>query len=1189
MFRLFRTQFFLLLILACAVMPMMAQVDVASINGTITDSSGSVIPGVRVTATNIETGRVVPGLSNNAGIYNIPDLPLGHYTVRFERSGFETSKRTGIELQIHEALPIDVTLRVGSARQIVTVTADVSIVRTEESTVSTDLRAGAMTDLPLDVTGGRDVTTFAYSIVPTTTGGNYSGHIAGSQDSTKNVIVDGTDASAGLQGFVQEIGMESVQELQVQTSGIPAEAGGTGGGVLIAELKSGTNQFHGSAYGFLANTDFNANAWDSNYFLSRCAPGDRACRAAYGRAADKFKDWGVSAGGPLWRNHFFAFGDFERYTQQQLQYGQQQATVPTTAFLNGDFSALLGSPIVDGSGNSVINPCTGQQYVAGQIFDPSTQKVINGSTCFTPFDGNAIPGTRFSSIAKQVVQTYQKDYAPTNNNLQNNYPAFIGVPSTINEHLDVKVDFDITQKDRLTSSFNWWTLPIVNVGSPWQTGTTTGGPFNSGDFQRQENRSIRVQFTHIVSPNMLNFASLAYNENAASDQPDQQVDPTTYGFTQTQGVHNFPVINFNGSPEGITEPNIGMPYSDGYVFNATIFNDALSWTRGRHNFKFGGDFKAKQVNSRTSGGVETYNFSSTTNSPTDPNVQSKVGFAFANFLLGDVQTATNNVDFLLHGRRKLFDLYAQDDWKLRSNLTLNLGLRWDVNNAFHEKDGHWTNFDVNAVNPNWAPVKGAYIFGTNGGTTYETDNNLHQFGPHVGIAYAPTAKLTVRSAYGLFYVPLGVNQFTGVPFGAFGASVGFIGTNNILNPSQNQPAFNWDGGYPGQPTYASRTISQTDVSGGAVYVAPNTRTMGITQNWNLGLQYAFTQRAVFSINYLANKGNHLHDASLEPYNYPTLQTYLPLLNSGHINDMVTNAADAAAAGVPYPYPGFSGYAYQAINPFPQLASAGQQLKYVGPPLGVSAYRAFIAEIETRSFHGLTTDISYTLSRAEGNVSDGGAYQEGPGTAYTQNPYDRAMRAHDVLDYNMTHQGKGYIDYAAPFGQGGRWLNNSRALDYVVGGWTIGGALHYNSGTPFGAIASTNDYPGWRAVFANMNPAVGLQNHFKHLDLANLNDPSNQFFNPAIFSNPAFGQFGNQPTLYTALTNWAYYSEDASIIKAHNFGPDGRIHASLRAQFFDVLNRHHWGGPDTVINSPTFGQVLGVYGHRYGQVGARIEW
>jgi hypothetical protein len=239
--------------------------------------------------------------------------------------------------------------------------------------------------------------------------------------------------------------------------------------------------------------------------------------------------------------------------------------------------------------------------------------------------------------------------------------------------------------------------------------------------------------------------------------------------------------------------------------------------------------------------------------------------------------------------------------------------------------------------------------------------------------------------------------------------------------------------------------------------------------------------------------------------------------------------------------------------------------------------------------GLTADVSYTLSRAEGNVSDGGAYQEGPGTAYTQNPYDANARAHDVLDYNMTHVVKGYIDYDLPFGPGRRWISSSRALDYTLGGWTIGAGLHYNSGLPFSAIASTNDYPGWRAVFANRNSNVSLRNPFRTLDLNNPNDPSNTFFNPNAFSNPAFGQFGNQPALYTALTNWAYYSEDLSFIKHFNVGPGERIHASIRCQFFDVLNRHHWGGPDTVINSPTFGQVLSVTGFRTGQLEGRVEW
>jgi hypothetical protein len=1161
-----------------------AQVDRGSISGTVTDPSGGVLVGVQVTATNNATGVSSPGTTNETGTYRIPALPIGNYSVLFKTSGFHTINRTNVEIKIGQDVQLNEMMAAGEVSETVNVTSAIPLLETQRSTINLNLDSEALTNLPLDVSGGRDITSFTYKLAPTTTGSNYSGHIAGSQDMTKNVIVDGTDASAGLQGFVQVVGMEAVKQFEVQTSGITAEGARTGGGNLLIDLKSGTNQFHGSAYGFLANEILDANTWDNKYFLARCAPSDAACIYNRRRPRTRFTDYGFSAGGPLWRNHTFIFGDYESYSQNKLTYAQNGATVPTTAFLGGDFSALLGSPL------SVTNPCTGQPYIKGQIFDPSTRQVVGGVNCYSPFAGNVIPAGHISSIASKIVQVYRASYAPTNDNLLNNYPAFTGIPSLINRHVDLKVDHQISAGERLTSSYNWWVLPRVNGANLWQTNSSTGGPLAPGQTQRQINRAIRLQLTSTLSPMLLNFASIAYNENAAADQPNYPLDPASFGFQQTFSARNLPVINFGPTVNGYNEASIGDRFNDGYVYSALIFNDALTISRGKHTFKLGGDFIAKIINSRTTGGVQTYNFSNRTSSPLDPQVQPYVGFGFANFLLGDVQSASNNVDFLLHGRRKIFSLFAQDDWKLRNNLTLNLGLRYDFNKPFHETNGHWTNFDVNAQNPAWGNVKGAYVFAKSGSDTFETHQNYVQFGPHVGGAYQPTNKLVFRAAWGLFYVPLGINEFQGVPLAGSGGAVGYIATNNVLNPSQDGTAFNWDSGYPGTPVYPPQTSTLTNVSGGAAYVAPNQLTMGYTQNWNVGFQYSLSANAVFSLNYLANYGHKLHDASLVPSDYPTLSTYLPLLQSGHVNDRVTNSAQASAAGVPYPYAGFAGYAYQAINPFPQLASAGQLLRFVGPPGAVSAYRALVAEIETRTWHNLTADFNYTFSRAEGNVSDGGAYQDGPGPAYTQDPYNGAQRAHDVLDYNMTHVGKGYINYNLPFGQNQRFLSNGRLLNYIFGGFTVGAQFQYTSGTPFAAIGAANRYPGYTNLFANRNPSVSTNNPFKTLDLANLADSSNTFFNPAMFSNPAFGTLGNQPSHYTALTNWGYADEDLSVIKSAGFGPDAhRINASLRVQFFDVFNRHHWGNPNTSINSPYFGHVTGVSGFRYGQLGARIEF
>lgn len=254
--------------------------------------------------------------------------------------------------------------------------------------------------------------------------------------------------------------------------------------------------------------------------------------------------------------------------------------------------------------------------------------------------------------------------------------------------------------------------------------------------------------------------------------------------------------------------------------------------------KFGGDFIAKIINSHTLGGQQTYNFSNQTSGPLDPKVQPLVGFAFANFMLGNVQSASNSAEYLLHGRRKLFSLYAQDDWRIRPNLTLNLGLRYEFNAPFHEKNGRWTNFDTNANNPNWGGVPGAYVFANSGRTTFEKNQSYLQLGPHVGAVYQPTKRLVIRAAYGLFYVPLGINEFSGVPLAKVGGAVGYIASNNVLNPSQNGIGFNWDSGYPGQAVYPDRTSTLTNVSGGAVYVSPDQLKLGRTQNWNVGFQYS---------------------------------------------------------------------------------------------------------------------------------------------------------------------------------------------------------------------------------------------------------------------------------------------------------------------------------------------------------------
>src|SRR5216684_5068668 len=313
-----------------------AQVDKATISGTVTDESGGVVSDVQVTATHVETGTRSVGRSNEAGIYRVVGLPVGDYLLEFEKVGFKKVSRTGLTLSSAQVAEINVKMQVGTVAEVVQVSSETVLLETENTTVGTLMSANVLKDLPLDINSsgvGRDITNFIYTNIPTTNGGNWIGHIAGSQDKSKNVMVDGVEGTAGLQGFIQNIGMEAVQEMNVQISGMSAEAASTGGGTILLELKSGTNQLHGSAYGFLQNEALNANAWDRNFF-------------GLPRQRSRFEDWGLSGGGPIRKDHTFFFGSYERFHNVQNTFSPNAATAPTDAFLKGDFSALLGGPLM---------------------------------------------------------------------------------------------------------------------------------------------------------------------------------------------------------------------------------------------------------------------------------------------------------------------------------------------------------------------------------------------------------------------------------------------------------------------------------------------------------------------------------------------------------------------------------------------------------------------------------------------------------------------------------------------------------------------------------------------------------------------------------------------------------------------------------------------------------------------------
>jgi len=1188
-----------LVVLGC--IHLWAQVDRGAITGTVTDPNGAVVVGVRVIATNTATGVQYEGITNRLGMYSIVNLPIGTYRATFTHGGFSIHDRAGLALIAAQVLEVDVKLQVGSDQETITVTTTTPFLETETSSLGTTLQSKEMTDLPLNVSGGRDASGILYATTPTMVGTgsmSSSDHIAGSSSFSKTIMIDGTDGNNGMQGYVFTPGMDAIQEMQAQVSGIGAEGGGTGGGVIMYELKSGTNQFHGSAFAFMHNEAMDANTWSNKYFLSGyCAEGDATCRNTYKRARNRLNDQGFSAGGPIWKNHTFIFGDYEYYNATDLRQNPIGANVPTTRMLDGDFGELLTMGTYSGAvtttpgasgGVPIINPCTGEAYQYGQIFDPATWTTVGGVPCGQPFSDNVIPTTRLSAVSQKIAAAYKEHYAPTvSGRLTNNYPSMLSsAPWWHRTNVDLKLDHNFSTQNHASVSFDYMSVPVRANGSLFAL-HSDGGPLSSAWDQRQVDRNFRILDSHAITPNLLNSATFSMAQNFVHETPDSEVDPTDFGL-DNQGSVNFPVISYGGS-NGVSLTGTGTSAQDYYALNAFHFADKLFWSKGRHSFSFGGQFTAQQNNSNYGGNVQSYAFANNTGGPNDSYVTPWTGFGFANLMLGDVQSASMNLPHPSYNRRKLFDLYASDDIKVSRRLTVNASLRWDVTLPMHEKYGRWTNWDMSANNPVWGDNLGAWRFAESGDVSFEKNNDYKQFGPHVGAAYQITDKLVARGAWGLFYVPIGMNQWVGSS-NPGDQNYFYYGTNAVTNAVSGATAFNWDSGYPGQTVYMDRSNTQTYVSGiWPIEIDPNELHLGRTQNWNLGIEYQFTPTMMLLVNYAGTMGRDLHDGNLKAYqNYPSWSAYQTLYLSGQAWASVSDEASAASAGVAYPFPGFLGYAWEAISPIPQVAEFMGLVSNAGAPIGSSDYNAFIVQVKSKRTHGVTMDMSYTLSKATGNVA-GDTNFWNAGTTYWYQSMDDFKATDNVLSYDMRHTVKGYVTYDLPFGKGKQWGNVSGRLNHLIGGWALGFQPSYASGQPLGAVGSTVTYPGWMGLRASLTSGAKLGNSFKKLNLLNLADTSGQFFSPSNFENPAAGELGNSPFIYNNWRGWASLNENLSILKHFTFGESGRYSASIRAEFYDVFNRHTWGSPSTSMGSAYFGQVTGVSGNRTGQFGARFQW
>jgi len=830
------------------------------------------------------------------------------------------------------------------------------------------------------------------------------------------------------------------------------------------------------------------------------------------------------------------------------------------------------------------------------IYDPATGN---------QFTNNKIPN--ISAVA-QKVNAFYANYAPNLGGITNNERTLLtNTPSQTPNWYVVKLDHVLREQDHLSGSwiYDHKRRTLDDGGGVWQSGTTTGGPLSNARIQFYNQQQYRISESHTFSPrllNVLNFTS-AFDDNGSTPTVPGSYN-SQIGFGNT-GASNFPLISFSDNQAGISETYIGNTWQGDVAGSISTTSDTLTWSKGRHNLSFGGDFVAHDVNYRSGTGAYAFNFSYlNTSGPGYPYD----GFAFATYELGQVNNASQSVAYNLYGRQKNIDLFAQDSYKITPKLTLNPGLRWTYNTRFHEKNGNWANFDPTVVDSQLTAVYGAalpgsLVFAKAGSDSFDKNEYAANFGPTLGIAYQLMPKTVIHASYGLIFNPVGITFFGGVP-DSFAPQLG----------SNSANSFSWDklgggGNYPGVATKASLATDPSTMLPFPVETDPRSLRLGYSEAFNFGVQQQLTSSMRFELSYVGNRGHRLTDTALA-WNETTTQKFLNLIKQiPNMNiwdySQYLFCPQAPFAGVSCPYPNFWGPPLAALAPLPQMAAAETDywygccadINYAGLPLGQSFYDSMVAEVVKRTGN-VTMDMSYVWSRQEGNsFSTEQDYNNGyTGVEDFQNMHGAS---HALTGYDLPQVTKGFISYKLPFGAGQRWgATQSPAIRTAIGGWTATALLDYYTGQPFRVGAADPYWPLWGNIYPQFNLAgfKGTSSPGKYVPVGPSGAvPAQDYYMPStVVSNPAAGYLPPSP-YNSKLRCPGQANENTTFLKNDRVGPEGKYNVSVRMDFYNVFNRHYYniegcGGNVSQIGSPTFGEILGVQDNpRTAQFAIRLDF
>lgn len=1140
----------LLVCLMMALPALFAQEFRATISGLVTDPAGAPVANAKVTVRSVERDVLYDSATNEAGRYVTRFLPAGQYTLTVERDGFKKVTREGVSLQAADRVSLDIQLQLGTLSDSVTVTGEAPQLSTETASRTATLEQKYVDDLP---TSGRNLYQLLFSQPGVTKASRYWGNfelyafgninavsINGGRTGENDTLIDGVTSVRGSRSASFAPSLNAISEVTVVSNSYDSQYGRVGGGVTSVTLRTGTNQLHGQLYEFLKNDNLAAAGWSRNSF---------------GVPKPEYKNntFGFTVDGPIYipkvfdgRNKMFFLITTEFLRERNPQ--TQLWTVPTAAERTGNFSALR-----DGAGRAIT------------IYDPLTTVANSAGTGYTrqPFAGNVVPGARINAVGSKAMSFYPDPNRVSESvDGQNNY-LFLNSSKNYYDQWIGKLDYNLTEKHRVSGRYGetpWFNFARV------QWGTNAAEPSTEYPSTRIS-RNWGFDWTWTMSPAMVfNLrGGLARYEGFSGNTFGKDYDPRQLGFpsdlvSQFTSLH-FPRFNVNTnnySPLGSTRTS-NYETQDTYSLQPNV-----QTVRGTHSMKFGAEFRRYNNNSirpNSASGQYTFDRNWTRSNPLAADALS--GNSLASLLLGYPISGyidRNNDPAYTNGYTALF---FQDDWKIRRNLTLNLGLRWDYESPITERYNQQVRgFAFGTQNPLQSRVQGlkldgGLIFAGASGTSRQAfDRDLNNWQPRVGLAWQVKPSWVVRGGYGLYY--LGQN--------AAGPDTGFSRPTNMIVSTDNNltPSANLSDPFPRnlfptgllQPIGSSQGLA-TNLGLGvaAQYLG---RPMPYSHQFSVGLQHQLPGQWVADASYVGNLTRKL-----------PVSANLNFLSADQLNALpVAQRAAYFNAAVPNPMAGLlPGSAFNgATIPRQQLLVAYPHFSQVGIsniPIGGQSYHSLQVKGTRRFRQGLAMQLSYTLAKTLERVILLNAQDTNLSDLAATRPDQRLM------DFDIPHTFTMVSSYELPFGKGRPLLSNLRGVgNAILGGWNVSAQYIYRSGQPI-------DFPNAAPLEARSAKLTSSQRNeiARSTGGEKFNPIFNKWFDTTLFPRTAQAAFTLRdfPTRFPDVRSPYLQSWELSGYK--EFPVKERLRVQLRADFQNAFDYAYFGRVLTSnVTDSRFGQL-----------------